>query len=217
MRERLTYKGHPVPYITAWSGERLPQPRVVLAADGIAFKGSVAANGNAQGRDPSGVLWQRWALRQGDGMPEYSVVHGPRQRRAMRKLLCQVCGGPSDKNEQGYLWLLEDYRGVAGWPEKEVTTHPPVCRACAPVAARLCPHLENKVVAIRAGGVLVDGVHGNLYERGGGLLPVVKEKKVVFSGDWRVRWMFANQLAATLTNVTIVDLPGLGARRRASA
>ncbi|MDX2935984.1 hypothetical protein [Streptomyces ipomoeae] len=210
MSKRLLYKGLPVPYIAAWSGERLPQPPVVLAKDGIAFADAVAANGNAEGRDQAGALWQRWALRRGDGVPEFNAVHGPRQRQAMRKLLCQVCGGPSDKNEQGRLWLLEDYRGVEGWPEREVTTHPPVCRACAPVAARRCPHLKNKVVAVRAGQVALDGVYGKVYSRGTGPLPVLDETTTVFARDWRVRWMVGAQLAATLMDVTIVDLPRAG-------
>ncbi|WP_199845840.1 hypothetical protein [Streptomyces europaeiscabiei] len=205
------HKGLPVPYITAWSNERLPQPTVITAADGIAFEDAFGVNGHAQGRDAAGVLWKRWALRQGDGTPEFNVVHGPRQKRAMRRFLCQVCGGPSDENEQGRLWLLEDYRGVEGWPEREVTTHPPVCRACAPLAARLCPHLRDKAVAVRAGRVALDGVYGKVYQRGSGPLPVLIDKRVVFTGDWHVKWTVGAQLAATLTDCTVVDLAELRA------
>lgn len=180
----LSYKGLPVPYIAAWSAERLPKPPVVRATDGIAFADAVGANGHAQGRDLAGVLWERWALRQGDGDALFDVVHSPRQKRAMRKLLCQVCGGPSDENAQGRLWLLEDYRGVEGWPEREVTTHPPVCLACAPLAARRCPHLRDKVVAVRARQVSLDGVYGKVYAGGGGPLPILVGKRVVFNDDW---------------------------------
>ncbi|MGW0705784.1 hypothetical protein ACWD4G_07420 [Streptomyces sp. NPDC002643] len=210
MSERLLHKGRPVPYIAAWTGERKPQPRLTVVKDGIAFAGAVTASGFAQGRDTNGALWQRWALRQGDGEPLLGVVHGPRQRRAMRKLLCQVCGGPSDKNEQGHLWLLEDYWGVAGWPERENTVHPPVWRPCAPVAARLCPHLMGKCVAVRVGRVEVDGVYGNLYERGRGPGPVLcMEKTTLYDTDWRVQWTLATQLAAPLHDVTLVDVPGI--------
>ena len=86
----FTYKGHPVPYVTAWDSEHLTQPLVVPARDGIGFD----AIAGYPHRDSAGVLWQPWALRQGDGKPEYARVHGPRQRRAMRRQLCQVCGGP---------------------------------------------------------------------------------------------------------------------------
>ncbi|ULR48398.1 hypothetical protein [Streptomyces deccanensis] len=212
MPEQLTYKGLPVPEIAAWTGERLPQPRIVQASDGIAFEDAIGVNGNAQGRDKAGALWKRWALRRGVGEALFDVVHAPRQKRAMRLFLCQVCNRPSDVNAQGRLWLLEDYRGVEGWPEREVTTHPPLCRAHASVAARLCPHLRDNVVAVRARTAVVDGVYGSLYRRGPGPLPVLAAKKtVVFKGDWRMRWMVGTQLAATLTDVTVVDLDELQA------
>ncbi|MDX3672679.1 hypothetical protein [Streptomyces europaeiscabiei] len=207
----FSYKGLPVAHIAAWSGERLPKPLVVRASDGVAFADAVGANGQAQGRDRAGVLWERWALRQGDGEALFDVVHAPRQKRAMRKLLCQVCGGPSDENEQGRLWLLEDYRGVEGWPEREVTVHPPVCLRCAPLAASLCPHLRGKVAAVRARQVSLDGVYGMVYASDGGPLPVPVKKKVVFNDDWRRKWTVGAQLAATLTDCTVVDLEELSA------
>lgn len=198
---RLDY---PVPYIAAWSGERLPMPRVIQVGDGIALAG--------QPRDTTRVSWKPWALRPGAGRPEYGTVHGPRQRRALRKRLCQVCGGPADQNEQGWLWLLEDHRaeGERGWPEGEVTTHPPVCLACAPVAARLCPHLRDNVVAVRVGRVTLDGVYGQLYVPGVPS-PVPARNEVALFTDRRARWMVGGQLAASLLDVTVVDLPELHA------
>lgn len=211
MTAPLTYKGHPVPYIAAWTNEHLPQPKVITAANGIAFEDALGANGHAQGSDPDGVLWQRWSLRQGDGTPEFNIVHAPRQRRAMRKMLCQVCGGPSDENEQGRLFLLEDERDSEGWPEEEITTHPPLCLACAPVAARMCPHLQGKVVAVRARQVIVDGVYGQTYVRTKGPIPVLGERKVVLTHNWQARWIVGAQQAASLMDVTVVDLEALGA------
>lgn len=124
---------------------------------------------------------------------------------------CARCGGPSDENEEGRLFLLEDYRGVEGWPEREITAHPPLCRPCAPLAARLCPHLRGKVVAVRARQVSIDGVYGDVYRRSNGPFPVLAEKKkVVFTDDWRRKWMVGAQLAATLTGCTVVDLAELG-------
>lgn len=96
-----TYKGLPVPYIAAWSAEHLPQPLVVPTTDGIASKDMVDFGGYALGRDSAGVLWQRWALRQGEEKPGFNAMHGPRQKRAMRRLLCQVCGGPRDARGYG--------------------------------------------------------------------------------------------------------------------
>ncbi|MGW1675564.1 hypothetical protein [Streptomyces sp. NPDC002324] len=221
----ITHKGHPVPYIAAWSDERLPQPRIVAAvrrsglADGIAFEDSLNVNGFAAGRDTTGVLWKRWALCQGHGVPEFSVVHVHRGKRAMRNLLCQVCGGPSDVNQPGRLFLLEDERHVKGWPEGQVTVHPPLCLACAPVAARLCPHLEGNVVAVRADRINVNCVYGDVYANSGGPLPIrVATKQIVPLDDARLRWTLATQLAATLYDVTVGDLPELvEARKVASA
>lgn len=205
----LTYKGLPVPDIAAWSAETLPQPGLVISKDGVAFKGSVSPTGYTLGRDAAGVLWQRWGLRRGKGAALLGRVHGPRQRRAMRKQLCQVCKGTSDETKQGRLYLLEDYRGVENWPEREVTTHPPVCRRCVPLAVPLCPHLRGRVAAVRARRVSVDGVHGMVYRTDKDGAVVKAGLKTVFHGDWRVKWMLGNQLAATLEDVTIVDLDKL--------
>ncbi|MGI5143716.1 hypothetical protein [Streptomyces sp. CA-106110] len=198
----MTRPDYPVPYIAAWSGEHLPMRRVIQVGDGIALVG--------QQRDTTKVSWKRWALRPGSGRPEYGNVHGPRQRRALRKRLCQVCGGPADRNELGWLWLLEDHRADAeqGWPEGEMTTHPPLCLVCAPVAARLCPHLRDNVVAVRVGRVILDGVYGQLYVPGVPD-PIPARNDVALFMDRRARWMVGGQLAASLLDVTVVDLAEL--------
>ncbi|HKW93142.1 MAG TPA: hypothetical protein VJX92_14700 [Methylomirabilota bacterium] len=127
----------------------------------------------------------------------------------MRRQLCQVCSGPADKNELGWLWLLENHRGEEpDWPEREVTTHPPVCAPCMPLTLRLCPHMRD-AVAVRVGQVVVDGVYGQLYQPGTPL-PVRAEKKVVSTDDGQVRWMVGAQLAATLLDVTVVEMPEPG-------
>ena len=204
--ELLTFKGHPVPYITAWTGERLEQPLVVpMRGGGVTFDDLVFGR-----RDPKSVLWLPWALRPGDGRPDYSRVHGPRQRRAMRMQLCQVCSGPADLNEQGRLFLLEDNRHIDGWPEREVTVHPPVCLRCAPIALRLCPHLRDRAVAVRARQVVADGVYGTLYTAGVPLPVPVEKGAIRLVSEPDVRWMVGSQTAATLMDCTIVDLPGDG-------
>lgn len=82
--------------------------------------------------------------------------------------------------------------------EEEITTHPPVSLACAPLAARLCTHLQDNVVAARAGRVDIDCVYGDVYARREGPFPVLAEKQTVVPlYDWRVRWMVAGQLAVT--------------------
>ncbi len=80
-----------VPFITAWSAERSVRPEVIaLPGAGLAYRDEVPYD-----RDSDGNLWTRMTLRRGCGRPEFGRVHPGRQRRAMRRLLCQVCGGPA--------------------------------------------------------------------------------------------------------------------------
>ncbi|MFB7597275.1 hypothetical protein [Streptomyces sp. NPDC056160] len=204
MSTPLTYKGHPVPYIAAWSSEIVPLPRVYPTPSGIAILG------HARGSD--GVLWHPTGLRPGGGVPQYGTVHGPRQRRAMRRLLCQVCGCPADRDERGWLWLLEDDRARPGWPEGQMTTHPPVCRPCATAAARLCPHLYSNVVAVRVGRPIADAVYGKEYRPGRtGVVPT--ESDVFHLNSPRLPWVLGGQLAISLLDTTVVDLAELAAEQ----
>lgn len=126
-------------------------------------------------------------------------------RRPMRRLLCQVCARPTERDELGWPWLLEDHRGEQTWPEREVTTHPPVCPECQPVSAAQCEHLRGWVVSVCVGRVLTDGVYGQLYRTARHPIPV-GEKSVQFFGDARLRWMLGGQMAETLFDVTILDM-----------
>jgi hypothetical protein len=129
-------RGRVVPYITAWSVEKMVYSEVIERRGfGIAF-----ADESVLDRDRDGVLWTRRAVGRGVGRPEFGVVHSLRQRRPMGRLLCQVCAQPADRNEDGVLWLLPDYyRKAPGWPENYDLAEPPICLACVPVAIRLCP------------------------------------------------------------------------------
>ncbi|TVZ84851.1 hypothetical protein [Streptomyces sp. BK340] len=205
MSELLMHKGRPVPYITAWSGEQVLQPPVIVVGGGIAYAGPTPGRGSA------GLLWKPWAINQGVGEPLWKVVHGPRQRRAMRKFLCQVCGGPADRDKRGWLWLLEDHRDEGPkWPHGEMTVHPPVCRSCAPVAARLCPHLRREgVVPVRVGDVILDAVYGQRFYTGP-LGLVGGEMDVFLMTSWRARWVVGGQLAASLARCTVLDPAEVG-------
>ncbi|MFD7874473.1 hypothetical protein ACFV5G_10250 [Streptomyces sp. NPDC059766] len=202
MTTPLTHKGRPVPYITPWSREKVTQPAPVATLHGIAYPGPTA--GSRGGYDD--VLWQYWGSHPGAGEPLWSEVHGPRQRHAMRKVLCQVCGGPADRDERGWLWLLEDERDSGPtWPDGEMTTHPPVCRLCAPLAARLCPHLRRKgAVAVRVAEVIVDAVYGHRYHHGPFGLYAGKAD-VFLTSSWSIRWVVGNQLVASLAQCTVLD------------
>lgn len=90
-----------MPYIVEWSGEQLLPSRAVQRGRwGIGF-----ADETLTDRDRDGVLWTRMSSRPGQGRPHYARLHPLRQRRAMRRLLCQVCGELAEYTEQGHLWL----------------------------------------------------------------------------------------------------------------
>ncbi|MCX4746756.1 hypothetical protein OG455_14710 [Kitasatospora sp. NBC_01287] len=191
-----------VPYITAWSEEQYARFDVVAhPAGGIAYRDEVPHD-----RDADGVLWARMTHARGQGRPDFGRVHFGRQRRAMRALLCQVCGGPASRTDEGVLWLLKDDRADwPGWPEGMAATHPPVCLACARTAARRCPHLRGGCVAVRAREFGTRAVYGSLY-RPGVPAPVAAAEVIAASREPRARWVLATQMVRVLRQCSFVDL-----------
>ncbi len=156
--QALTARGR-VPHITQWSGEHPAEVRVVERRGRLAY-----ADERFFDRDTGGVLWRRIPSTPGRGEPEFGAVHALRQRVAMTGLLCQVCGAPADRNEHGVLWLMGEASDAPGsWPQGLETAHPPVCRPCASLAVRACPHLRRRHVALRVQRCTPAGVHGVLY------------------------------------------------------
>jgi len=129
-----------LPYIATWSEETKPDVTVIERTQfSIAFADETVAD-----RDRDGLLWTRTTVCPGQGSPQFAVIHSVRQRRAMRRLLCQVCAQPADYTDDGVLWLLPDYyQEAAGWPEDFDLAEPPICRSCVPIAIRLCPALRK--------------------------------------------------------------------------
>ncbi|MFF4696467.1 hypothetical protein [Streptomyces chattanoogensis] len=190
-----------VPYISTWSTEKSIRRAIVQDGRGIAY-----AEETPFDRDSGGVLWTRRALKRGHGRPEFGNIHPQRQQRAMRRLLCQVCGGPPDRDERGMLWLLKDHRDDwRGWPNDLLTPHPPVCLPCAQQAIKRCPHLASDHVAVRVAESDVCGVYGLRYRRGSAL-PIPGEADVIEYGDPGIRWVLASQLVRGLNGCTFVDL-----------
>ncbi|MEU7230093.1 hypothetical protein [Streptomyces chrestomyceticus] len=190
-----------VPYVSRWSAEHeLPAPVIpARGGNGIAF-----ADEQLHDRDRHGVLWVRRQVNQGAGSPLFAKVHSVRQRYAMRRLRCQVCRQPADRNGQGIRWLLEDGRvDRPDWPDGELTVHPPVCRGnCVEKVTERCPHLRDNWVTVRVREPLLDGIFGRLY-RPGRPLPVPVEKVTRLYGSPDVRWVLASQLVATLSGCTV--------------
>lgn len=192
------------PYVTAWSEEK-PPPRVIVERPGV---GIAYADETITDRDSNGVLWHRLPSRPGAGRPLFGKVHTPRQRRAMRKLLCQVCAGPADQTDDGVLWLLKDHRDDwPNWPEMMGVTEPPVCVECVRLSVRLCPALRHGAALVRARRYPVAGVSGDLYACDP--TPVVVGDINVSFDDPAIRWVLAMNLARELHDCRILDLEGL--------
>lgn len=188
------------PYVTTWSAEQdLPYRVVERRGVGVGFSDEMLGD-----RDSRGILWHRAAVRHGAGRPEFGKVHPLRQRRAMRKLLCQVCAGPADKADAGVLWLMRDYQGDwPRWPEGMASVEPPTCASCVALSLRLCPALRCGAVAVRVRSFEVVGVRGALYRRGP-IAPVAVEAANLSYDDPAVRWLVASALIRELRDCTIV-------------
>lgn len=186
-----------VPYITAWSGEHTALPEVVATSSGIAYADETLID-----RDGEGVLWRRQPSRPRQGHPEFRKVHPVRQRRAMRRLLCQVCGGPADRNEHGVLWLLRDHHdNWPNWPEGMANTYPPVCLPCARASIRECPALRQGYVAVRARHCPIVGVYGVRYALAGSLATPSGGTIATYE-EPAIDWTLATQLVRSLHDCT---------------
>ena len=195
-----TEKQMVVPYITMWSEEDDLQNQVqALPGYGIRYVDEVITD-----RDTHNILWYRTKSRPGQGRPIFGQVNSLRQRRAMRRTLCQVCGGPPDVNDQGVLWLLQDHReDWPGWPTRMAVTEPPICLSCAKATIRLCPALRKSAVAVRVQQAKLAGVHGVSY--GPDARPV--NDTLVEFRDPSARWVVARSLVRELHECRIVPVP----------
>jgi hypothetical protein len=193
-----------VPYITRWSSERARvKPRVVVRPDrrGIGY-----SDERTYDRGPHGVLLDRSPSLPGKGRPMFGNVHPLRQQLAMQGLLCQVCGKPADRNENGVLWLIgEDLRTQQSWAADLTTSHPPLCLPCAVQSVQVCPHLRTHYTALRVSTFVLAGVFGALY-RPERPYPVPVDTRVIAFDDPLIGWVRAGQLIMDLKTYSIVDL-----------
>ncbi|HUQ56799.1 hypothetical protein [Lentzea sp.] len=200
------------PYITAWSAEQDLQCTLVERPDhSIGYATELLSD-----RDQRGVLWRQTASRHRVGRPEFARVHPLRQRRAMELLLCQVCSGPADRNDDGVLWLQRDHRDDwPRWPEGMAAVEPPMCLPCVPLARRLCPALQRGAVAVRVKQSSIAGVRGALYQRSV-LAPAAVTAGNFAYDDPMVRRVLASALIRELRGCTVVPLEEIGRERISS-
>lgn len=138
------WKGRPVPWVARWTNEVSAQRyEVAPNRDGrLTYKDG---NNTYDKNDPT-ILWQREGINRG-GEPMWADVSTYRQRAAMLKRLCQVCG---NKIPDGPInWLLtvdtvEQYPMGEGEPPVSLTSSAPTCDGCVDVALNHCPHMIGK-------------------------------------------------------------------------
>jgi hypothetical protein len=192
-----------VPYITAWSEEPDP-PCIVMERPegGIGYTDETLAD-----RDRHGVLWLRTLFRPGEGRPLFGKVHPVRQRRAMQRLLCQVCAKPANQADDGVLWVLRDFQeDWPAWPNGMAAIEPPICLPCVRLSMRLCPSLRKGAAVIRARSYRAAGVRGLLYGRDGHTLRAVSVDVTVMFEDSAIHWVRASCLVRELQNSVIIPL-----------
>ncbi|MFC0038637.1 hypothetical protein [Actinomadura rayongensis] len=193
-----------VPYVTAWSSEEAPPYNVVVRGGRIGY-----ADETQYDRDSVGVLWARMGISPRVGRPQFKNVHYLRQRLAMRKLLCQVCGTRCGDDGVWVLSAQEYENGEGPWPAPVLTAQPPLCPGCVERSARLCPHLRGGHVVLRASRFRPAAVSGMLYEPTPVGLRAVGRETVALDSPW-VRWLRATQLHMRLEEYTVLE-PGSSA------
>lgn len=206
-----TFKGHPVPWVTKWSGERVEREGLHVVAEPGGFALAYEEPGPFD-RDSLGALWLRDAPGR-RGEPLFAQVHAGRHRQCMVGPRCQVCGRRLPEEE--IPWLFPAGLWAAGEPER-LTVTPPTCLACWSLAERLCPHLRRGgVVRVVVERRELWGVVGDLYvpveERGVRRTEVRPRSWVAFTDRPALRLTLAKQLAVRLLGAREVGREGPGA------
>ncbi|GAA2222066.1 hypothetical protein [Streptomyces nogalater] len=209
------WDGVPVPFITAWSQEQVP-PQELLRVHHSGTT-SLGLRGETDVERQFGVSWMRMPVTRG-GRPQHGRVHALRQRQAMSRMLCQLCGGPTvgaRKDE----WTLFLAAGADGHPllNGERTESPPVHAVCARLSVQHCPPLHHRGwTAALVRRTPVRGVAGLLYDpRTLERLPDAPQHRdgmhrVPFTDTRRIRWTLAARLVITLEDVVpVTDLDAL--------
>lgn len=196
-----------VPYITAWSGERLPYR--------LAFETHPEAAGpRLTYTDPTwydrlyGVLWARQGLSR-TGRPEWKLVNTLRQRRAMLHSLCQVCGQPAtDPGTARTWWLLADDPSDTDQGDG-YTNAPPTCRACIPQAVVSCPRLRRSAAAYTVTGHEPYGVLADVFtpRPDGGCERVDHNVEIPLEAFTRLETALAAQMLVVLHGLRREPLP----------
>lgn len=197
------------PYVAARSTDRGPRKAeltVEFAAKGprLAYKHT-----SPEDRDSHSNLWVRMAEPTEPGRVLYDSMHPNRQRVCMERLLCQICAEPADRDKRG--WLFIDWRredSPPTWPERSITSMPPLCAAHVHVSLIQCPFLrrtEHAVLRVRKPHLY--GVSGTLYRLTDAGWHASDNDALFPYNKPRHPGLLASRLHRELRHVTVVDLP----------
>lgn len=152
------WNGHAVPWIARWTGEIADQSIKVSRSRDIPLM--VGYEDGNENREASGILWMREGIGR-RGEPEFGQVSAYRQRLAMTRRRCQVCG--EKIQDEVIRWLVPN-RLLHVLPDgRAITISAPTCSECIPLAMELCPFLKTaEVTTLRVLDYEVWGVMGDV-------------------------------------------------------
>ncbi|WP_405796766.1 hypothetical protein [Streptomyces sp. NBC_01506] len=160
-------------------------------------------------RDAHGFLWTRVEESPEPGRVQFGLMHSTRQRTCMERMLCQICAQPADRTKDG--WLFIDWRredSPPTWPEKAVTTMPPLCAEHVPLSERQCPFLRHREhVLLRVRKPQLYGVSGTLYTLTADGWRTSADDVLCQYSKPRHPGMLASRLHRQLRGVTAVERP----------
>jgi hypothetical protein len=196
-----------VPYIIKWTSEEAGRVSELVIRRHAGRLCLDYRDATPRDREEHGILWARMSHARGLGRPEYAHTHPGRQRRAMERLRCQVCGKDADRDRDGWLFLGWRTRNdPATWPENALTVQPPLCVPCARVAVRLCP--ASKIfVPLRVADPTPWGVFGTVYRSSPSGWDRYDDVPYIPFGDEQLHAVLASQLVMQLRDVRVVPLP----------
>lgn len=156
------YNGKPVPWVTRWTNEVSRDVPDIVPGGIRGVRWAYPDGMENRERTAFGtLLWVREGLGR-SGEPMYADVNTYRQRAAMTKCKCQVCGAKIDGRP--VLWLIPT--AEANMVDEDgtlKTTSPPTCEACIPLALELCPALPRMGwTVLKVVDYEVWGVFGNV-------------------------------------------------------
>lgn len=197
------------PYVAARSTDKGPR-KAELTVE-FAPKGPRLAytHTRPEDRDSHGNLWVRMAEPDKPGRVLYDSMHPHRQRVCMERMLCQICAEPADRDKRG--WLFIDWRrgdSPPTWPERSITSMPPLCAAHVHVSLTQCPFLrrtEHAVLRVRRPHLY--GVSGTLYRLTDAGWHASDDDALLPYNKPRHPGLLASRLHRELRHVTVVDPP----------